>query len=377
MEEMMMRTSSATSSPETSRNETINSIEPITTSTCPSWKLYENPFYNSHLRHQNQPQQQQQQQQCQSSSSNKQQVHHCLHLPISARKLAATFWDLTFFKPVMESEIDYTRAQIIELKAELEYERKARKKLESSNKRLAKELGEERRGRKAIERVCEELASEISFGKSEISRMKKEIEEERKMLRMAEVLREERVQMKLAEARILFEEKLFELEGCKQMQSTENSHFKIKDKSEDVNAAIFSGKSASNDKNIGVDCSRDSMSLVVLGEKSSAFSGDHNNDYVSSVSATTSRSVLLGEKAACSDNSGGFSSIAIQKRASPEPENPHIKRGIKGFVEFPRVVRPIGSKSRHWGTKLECQKAQLRILLKQKSPIRSNSFIIS
>ncbi|BBH03543.1 branchless trichome [Prunus dulcis] len=296
MEEMMMRTSSATSSPETSRNETIYSIEPITTSTCPSWKLYENPFYNSHLRHQNQPQQQQQQ--CQSSSSNKQQVHHCLHLPISARKLAATFWDLTFFKPVMESEMDYTRAQIIELKAELEYERKARKKLESSNKRLAKELGEERRGREVIERVCEELAREISFGKSEISRMKKEIEEERKMLRMAEVLREERVQMKLAEARILFEEKLLELEGCKQMQSTENSHFKIKDKSED-------------------------------------------------------------------------------KRASPEPENPHIKRGIKGFVEFPRVVRAIGSKSRHWGTKLECQKAQLRILLKQKSPIRSNSFIIS
>uniref|UniRef100_A0A0V0H1Z1 Putative ovule protein n=1 Tax=Solanum chacoense TaxID=4108 RepID=A0A0V0H1Z1_SOLCH len=65
--------------------------------------------------------------------------------------------------------------------------------------------------------------------------------------------------------------------------------------------------------------------------------------------------------------------VTIHRRNhSQEAENPHIKRGIKGFVEFPKVVRAISSKSRHWGTKLECQKAQLRILLKQKCPIRSN-----
>ncbi|XP_068307034.1 protein BRANCHLESS TRICHOME [Pyrus communis] len=356
MEKMFMMMST-NSTPPPSPGNTRN-IE-ITTSAFPTWKLYENPFYNSQKPHQNPPlQPQNQQRQCQDFSNKQpqQEVHHCLHLPISARKLAASFWDLTFFKPVMESEMDYTRAQIIEMKAELEYQRKARKKLESSNKRLAKELGEERRAREAIERVCEELAREISFGKSEITKMRKEIEEERKMLRMAEVLREERVQMKLAEARLLFEEKVLELEGCKKMLcAAENSHFKIKHKNEVVNVA----------------------SLDSSSEMSGAFCGDRNNDSVSSFSTATSREVLLGEKAAFSENSGGFSSMAVQKRASPEPENPHIKRGIKGFVEFPRVVRAIGSKSRHWGTKLECQKAQLRILMKQKSPIRSNSFIIS
>ncbi|KAM5571337.1 protein BRANCHLESS TRICHOME [Rosa sericea] len=309
MEEKMMMTTS--SSPETSTNETT------TASAFPSWKLYENPFYNSQPQHQNHSEKQPQ---CQISTTKNQ---HCLHLPISARKLAASFWDLTFFKPVMETEMDYTRAQIMELKAELEYERKTRKKLEVINKKLAKELGEERRAREAIENVCEELAREISSRNSEINRMRKEMDEERKMLRVAEVIREERVQMKLSEAKFLFEEKVFEL-----------------------------------------------SSKPIRTEKSAACV-DNDDPICSNVVRTNSKS------GACSENSGGFSTMAIQRRASPESENPHIKRGIKGFVEFPRVVRAIGSKSRHWGTKLECQKAQLRILLKQKSPIRSNSLIIS
>ncbi|GAB2274231.1 hypothetical protein Dimus_008998 [Dionaea muscipula] len=60
-------------------------------------------------------------------------------------------------------------------------------------------------------------------------------------------------------------------------------------------------------------------------------------------------------------------------------ENPHIKRGIKGLVEFPRVVKAIGSKKRGLAVdartimKLECQKAQLRILFTHRSsPIQSH-----
>ncbi|XP_050377394.1 protein BRANCHLESS TRICHOME [Argentina anserina] len=309
MDEKMM---TASSSPETSTNEAT------TSSTVPSWKLYENPFYNSQPQHQNHPGKQPQ---CHISTTKNQ---HCLHLPISARKLAASFWDLTFFKPVMETEVEYTRAQIMELKSELEHERKMRKKLEVINKKLAKELSEERRAREAIESVCEELAREISTRNSEINSMRKEMEEERKMLRVAEVIREERVQMKLSEAKFLFEEKVFQL-SCKPIQT----------------------------------------------EKTTPACVDNDDPICSDVVRTNSKS------GACRENSGGFSTMAIQKRASPESENPHIKRGIKGFVEFPRVVRAIGSKSRHWGTKLECQKAQLRILLKQRSPIRSNSLIIS
>ncbi|KAJ6714253.1 PROTEIN BRANCHLESS TRICHOME [Salix viminalis] len=215
-----------------SMNES-NPQDPITTTTtCTSWKLYENPFYNSHHNTQYQHQQH-----CESNNH----LHHP-HLPISARKIAASFWDLTFFRPVMDTELDFSRAQILELKAELEHERRARKKVETVNKRLAKELAEERRGREALERVCEELAREISSDKEEIDHMKREMNEERKMLRMAEVLREERVQMKLAEAKMFFEEKLLELIGtATQTELHQNSASRLEQKcQEDKEAEISS-----------------------------------------------------------------------------------------------------------------------------------------
>lgn len=303
MEEIMMAMMMIRSS----ENHPNISDPPIPTSTCPTWKLYENPFYNS--QHHQQKQQSQQQEE--------RQIHR-LHLPISARKIAASFWDLTFIRPFMESELDLARAQIVELKAELEHERKVRKKTDSTNKRLAKELSVERRGREALERVCEELAKEISSDKAEIKRMRREMEDERKMLRVAEVLREERVQMKLNEAKHLLEDKLSELEAIKQMP-LKNQH--------------------------------------------------QNGHIVTTTIHSSARCVTI--------NDGISHSMSIQRRASPEAENPHIKRGIKGFVEFPKVVRAIGSKSRHLGNKLECQKAQLMILLKQKAPIRSNRLIMS
>ncbi|XVF10303.1 hypothetical protein REPUB_Repub07fG0170900 [Reevesia pubescens] len=347
MEEVMMM---MISSPDIPSNETIPDQEHITTTTCPSWKLYNNPFYNPHHH---------QQQLCRSSKH-----IHQVKLPLSARKIAASFWDLTFFKPaVMDSELDIARAQIIDLKAELEYERKGRKKAESLNKKLAKELTEERRGTEALERVCEELAREISLDKAEIDRMKREFEEERKMLRMAEVLREERVQMKMAEAKILFEEKLLELEETKRTQPADTSVSRIEQKNKEDKIPAFTANLSGK------------FSRLVLSEKSC------DNSTNTAVDSRESTRFALSEKSSsCYDNissSNVSSSMAIQRKASPEPENPHIKRGIKGFVEFPRVVRAIGSKSRHWGTKLECQKAQLRILLKQKSPIRSNSLIMS
>ncbi|XP_019160420.1 PREDICTED: protein BRANCHLESS TRICHOME-like [Ipomoea nil] len=284
--------------------------EPISISAHhrPTWKLYENPFYtnphnlnnnnNNHSapvikRHENN------------------QVLHRLHLPVSARKIAASFWDLTFVKSsYMVSELEAARAQILELKAELEFERKSRKKVESMNKKLARELSEERKHKDAMRKMFDRLAAEASSEKAQIKRVKKEMEEERKMLRVAEVLREERVQMKLSEAKFLFEEKMMELE-----KSTENLHLE-KPKSPD--------------------------------------------------------NVIPTTTVSCSSNQSRAVATNNPRKASPEAENPHIKRGIKGFVEFPKVVKAIGSKSRQLSTKLECQKAQLRLLLKQKNPVRSN-----
>lgn len=297
----------------------------------PSWKLYDNPFYNSSQHHQR----------TNNNKKNKNSSIHHLNLPVSTRKIAASFWDLSFIRNIMQTEIDSARAQIIELKTELEYERRARKRAETVSKRLAKELAEERRGREAVERVCEELALEISFEKSEIDRVRKEFDEERKMLRIAEVLREERVQMKMNEAKILFEEKISELKEAKQTETTDTSICRNMESSKVSVPGILTASSSTRSLK---------FSRLALGEK------------------------------AVDDNlrNVDIPSISIRQKASSEPENPHIKRGIKGFVEFPRVIRSIGSKSsRHWGTKLECQKAQLRILLKQKSPIRSNNLILS
>ncbi|XP_073133140.1 protein BRANCHLESS TRICHOME [Henckelia pumila] len=303
MEEMMMvmmkmkirsHETSSTCVHQHNNHHTNFLIKSSTSCSRPTWKLYENPFYIS------------QQNQEHGSTDNKKQIHR-LHLPISSRKIAASFWDLTFIKPFMESELEMAKAQINELKAELEFERKERKKTESLNKRLAKELSEERKGREALERVCEELAKEISSDKGEISRLKKGIEEERKMLRVAEVIREERVQMKLAEAKILLEEKFTELEVAKKMGAEPS--------------LVSSSSEAKQETHV-------------------------------------------------------HTMAVIQKRSSPEAENPHIRRGIKGFVEFPKVVRAIGCRSsKHLSNKLECQKAQLKILLKHKGTVRFNGVV--
>lgn len=282
-------------------NQSIPDI-PITTSISPTWKLYENPFYTS-----------------QNNVQQKQKIHH-LQLPVSARKNAASFWDLNFIKPFVESEIKMARAQIIELKAELEFESKSRKEMESLNKRLARELSKERKGRESLER-------ELSSDKAKINRMKKEMEEERKMMRTAEVISEERIQMKLADAILLMEEKLLELTGgAKNIQRESSVPMK-----EDHGC-----------RNITASNADDCASLV------------------------KNMRLVLPEKPSC-----GVLSMALKRRATPEPENPHIKRGIKGFVEFPKVVRAIGcSRRKEFGSKLECQKAQLKILSRQKDRVQ-------
>ncbi|KAA8544298.1 hypothetical protein F0562_022310 [Nyssa sinensis] len=145
------------------------------------------------------------------------------------------------------SEIDYLLKQFAEEKAawkskeqdrihnaiasmagELKVEKKLRRQTERLNKRLGKELADtkasllqavkelesEKRARDILEQVCDELARGIWEDRAEVEEMKKqsakvreEVEKERNMLQLADVLREERVQMKLSEAKYQFEEK--------------------------------------------------------------------------------------------------------------------------------------------------------------------------
>lgn len=125
-------------------------------------------------------------------------------------------------------EQDRIRSAIASVAGELETERKLRRQTERLNKKLGRELAEtrasltkmskelesEKRAREIFEQVCDELARGIWEDRAEVEELKmrsakvcEEVEKEREMLQLADVLREERVQMKLAEAKYQFEEK--------------------------------------------------------------------------------------------------------------------------------------------------------------------------
>ncbi|KAG5001977.1 hypothetical protein JHK87_023049 [Glycine soja] len=125
-------------------------------------------------------------------------------------------------------EHEKIRAYVDDIKSELNRERKSRQRIEIVNSRLVNELADaklitkrymqdyekERKARELIEEICDELAKEIGEDKAEIEALKREsmklreeVEEERRMLQMAEVWREERVHMKLIDAKVALDEK--------------------------------------------------------------------------------------------------------------------------------------------------------------------------
>lgn len=125
-------------------------------------------------------------------------------------------------------ERDRIRSAIACVAEELEVEKKLRRQTERLNKKLGteladtkallskaiKELEAEKRAKDILEQVCDELAKGIGEDRAEVEQLKREsakvkeeVEKERQMLQLADVLREERVQMKLSEAKYHFEEK--------------------------------------------------------------------------------------------------------------------------------------------------------------------------
>ncbi|KAL6647252.1 hypothetical protein ACP70R_014689 [Stipagrostis hirtigluma subsp. patula] len=111
---------------------------------------------------------------------------------------------------------------------EARLERAHRRQLEAANAELMREVAEarlsakqqaqsyemERKARELMEEACSELTREVEEDQAEVEllrreclRMREEMEEERRMLQMAEVWREERVQMKLSDAKLALEHK--------------------------------------------------------------------------------------------------------------------------------------------------------------------------
>ncbi|KAJ1440728.1 hypothetical protein SESBI_01798 [Sesbania bispinosa] len=119
---------------------------------------------------------------------------------------------------------------------ELAVEKKLRRQTERLNKKIAKEMANEKRAKEILEQICDELARGIGEDRAQVEELKREsaivreeVEKEREMLQLADVLREERVQMKLSEAKYQFEEKNAvleklrnELEGFMRTKDQEN-----------------------------------------------------------------------------------------------------------------------------------------------------------
>ncbi|KAK3153307.1 hypothetical protein QOZ80_2BG0170580 [Eleusine coracana subsp. coracana] len=201
----------------------------------------------------------------------------------------------------MSSELELCVDRIRELRAELEFERRMRRKAEALGEALAAELAEERRR-----------------GEAECRALRAEVEEERRMLRVAELWREERVQMKLADARAAVDEKLREIDDA---------------------VAEIHAVAAIHGSNRTTSCCSNSSPVG----KSSPSRSQHSQ-----------RSPTRGHP----------------HRRDSEKENPHIRRGIKGFVEFPKAVKVARPREERVDlvSNLECQRAQLRVLMRHRNP---------
>ncbi|TKY72153.1 hypothetical protein E2542_SST00891 [Spatholobus suberectus] len=124
------------------------------------------------------------------------------------------------------------KATLDDLKGKLERERRSRESTELLNIQLVHELAEanslakqfminyekEKKERELMEELCDELAMQMGEDKAKLKvilrdskRISEEVEEERKMMQMAELWREERVQMKLVDAQLVLEDKYNQL----------------------------------------------------------------------------------------------------------------------------------------------------------------------
>ncbi|RLN34967.1 hypothetical protein C2845_PM03G17480 [Panicum miliaceum] len=148
---------------------------------------------------------------------------------VMTKRLERFLRDLADDKASWKARVrDKARHAVAALNEELSAERAHRRQLELANAKLMRDLADarssakqqaqsyemERKARELMEEACSELTREVEEDQAEMEllrgeylRMREEMEEERRMLQMAEVWREERVQMKLSDAKLALETK--------------------------------------------------------------------------------------------------------------------------------------------------------------------------
>lgn len=209
--------------------------------------------------------------------------------------------------------------------------------MESLNAKLMQELSEarqsakhfmtkyeeERRRRNTMEEVCGELAKQIGEDKArmeELQRESVEAKEEMKMMRVAEMIREEQVHMRLSDAKSVFEDQYTcMIHLISYLQSLLNP------------------------------------SIVKL-----------TNDELDSENAEQFMD-QKAQKASSSSFSEKVRSCSVFR--ADNDMNPHVTRGMIGHVEWPRgtIPRRRKLKAESWEAIVRSQKSQLQHILKPKA----------
>ncbi|XP_020270057.1 LOW QUALITY PROTEIN: uncharacterized protein At5g41620-like [Asparagus officinalis] len=360
------------------------------------------------------------------------------------------------------TEHEKIQAVIDGMKDDLCFEKKNRRRAEILNSKLIDELTEakksakrffhdyekEKKARELLENVCDQLAKEVGEDREEVEESKREsikareeLEEEKKMLQMAEVWREERVQMKLIDAKLALENQCSQLKMLQnelesflrsrnridfddpeikeaellikavaesvKIQEMEEFRYQPPPASEDILSIFEDIQQREEPKDRVVEqCSSklhtvspatdiflakptnfsaeeddsewETLSRGDLGSSNSLEGSDETNcgindqlwpastDNVKHYKKTSSVEVSKEKISNGGVNDINFSPSNLEQWSSPETVNPHVTKGMKGCIEWPRGVQKQSLKTKLMEARFDSSKVQIRHVLKQK-----------
>lgn len=258
-------------------------------------------------------------------------------------------------------------SRVKSLADEVKRERKKCKKIGIMNSKLLSDIAEaklsakkfmdnlekEKKARRFLDDQCHELAEEIEGNQAEIGelrnqreRIQEEVEEERKMLQIAGVWREEQAQMKLLDAKLVVEDKLLDIND---MISNLEAFLRKANLTTDVDAHQVSQRSeTSGVSSVSLKQSRKKESSAFKVKTALSRNRDTTKSESSIITTVSPQRVFDG---------GG---VSVRR-------NPHVNRAMKGQIEWPRGVRRDELAPKLLEDKLEGQKMLMRNVLKQRS----------
>ncbi|KAK4284384.1 hypothetical protein QN277_001226 [Acacia crassicarpa] len=355
--------------------------------------------------------------------------------------------EMIFWK---QRELQEFQSTLDEVKDKLGVERRSRERMELMNAKLLQKLAEanrctkhfkkkyeeEKRGRELMEEVCNELAKQIGEDKSRLEELEmesmkilNEVEEERKMMQIAELLREERVQMKLMDAKLALEDKynqmiqffaflqnslrseaaadelarhqhLVELSydflnfddilSISEELRNDRDHEKVIKPYEEEEDGLDKRSNSSSDYNntglqvVKVNHQKDNMIrrvaeygkntcfesperevTEVLKKKASSSSSKLLACITNGTTSTTVIAGVLSSLEGSGGDDGGF--CRNWESEAMNKNNPHIIRAMKGCIKWPRGVPKFNLKAVPLDAKVRSQRSLLQHILKSKA----------